>query len=459
MRFLRNTRALVALGVLLGATLCVVIPALATAPGAPILPPSSAGITPVDVPTGGQNTDCSVFGSTATNSYRIVNPKDGIFRTTASDGTKVSFTIDMDPSSATGLPAYAADKYVSFTSTGASVYDLGIKGGTDSARYNYTGVTLSNPNLGGVGRDGNLHAPAQSTGSDGQPTQLYSVSQLTFCYVPAGSIAGTVYEDNTKPANGTQDAGDPGLAGWSVNLYDNGTQIRTATTASDGSYAFVLPLATADTYTVCEAPPSGAWAQSQPLPSSPNVCTGANELAKGYALHPTSSSQALTASFGNVPSVACQTGPFGTADGNYLIQLASCKPTQFVFDSGTLANGNPFVSTWTGDQTQGLVPIVEKIGFPDPIVSGQPSFTKLLYTDTFPFSTANLAPMQYCKLDPRTGEFTLDPAYDQASEAGAVLPGTATSCAISITTSVDASGHGRMLAYVYSAVDGLRTTG
>src|SRR5262245_42078148 len=167
MRFLRSTRGLAALAVLLGITLYVVIPALATAPGAPILPPSSAGITPVDVPTGGQNTDCSVFGSTAGNSYRIVNPKDGIFSTTASDGTNVSFTLDLDPPTAAGLPAYAAGKYLSFTSTGASVYDVGIKGGTDSSRYNYTGSTLSNPNLGGVAADGNLHAPAQSTSAGG----------------------------------------------------------------------------------------------------------------------------------------------------------------------------------------------------------------------------------------------------------------------------------------------------
>jgi hypothetical protein len=338
------------LAAIVGATLWVVLPALATAPGVNIPPPSANGVMPVDYPTGGQNNDCSLFGDAALNSYRIANPKDGIYKTTASDGTKVSFTIDMNPTSATAKPAYANDKYVSFTSTGAVIYDIGVKGGTDTARYRYPAGTSS---------DADLHGPAQSAGANLVPTQLYSVSQITFCFAPSGSIAGTVYRDNTQPANGSQDAGDPGLAGWTVKLYDGSTLALTTLSAADGTYGFSLPLSTTDTYTVCETPPSGTWAQSQPSPAGSNVCTHTGELPKGYVLTPTSSTQAITAqNFGNVPAVACAQ-PFGVP-GTYDVKLADCKENTFVFSSGTLG-GKPFVSLWVGDHTLPEVPMVERI--------------------------------------------------------------------------------------------------
>ena len=54
--------ALVAFGSLVGLVLFVVLPAFATSAGGPIPPPSiPKGVTPVDVPTGGQSNDCSVF--------------------------------------------------------------------------------------------------------------------------------------------------------------------------------------------------------------------------------------------------------------------------------------------------------------------------------------------------------------------------------------------------------------
>lgn len=468
MTFLRRKRNAAGLGAIaatVGVTLWLVLPAFATVPGGAIPPRTSAGIMAVDVATGGQNNDCAFFGSAGSSSYRIANPKDGTYKTTAADGTKVTFTIDMNPASAVGQPAYANDKYVSFTSTGAVVSDVGVKGGTETARFNYTGVSFpgvpSNPNLGGVSSDGNLHGPAQSTVSSTNltPTLLYSVSQITFCFAPAGSISGTVYQDNSQLANGVLDPGDTGLQGWTVNLYDGTTLAKTTTSAADGSYSFSLGLATTDTYTICEAPPAGAWAQSEPSPSGLSVC-GPGELSKGYTVTPTSSTQAITSQdFGNVPAVACAQ-PFGVA-GTYQVKLAHCKVNTFVFSSGTVG-GKLFVSLWVGDHTLPEQPMVERITWPYDKSGGQNKFT-VRYTDDFPFQTANLKDMPFCVLDPRDpgagDDLTLLPLYQDASAKSAILPTDATSCLIATTTSVDGGGSGHFIAYVYSTIDGLRTSG
>ena len=65
-------------GALAGLTMLVVLPALASTPGANILPASSpGGVTPIDVQTGGQDNDCSLFypaGSTL-HAFYVDNPK------------------------------------------------------------------------------------------------------------------------------------------------------------------------------------------------------------------------------------------------------------------------------------------------------------------------------------------------------------------------------------------------
>ena len=144
-----------------------------------------------------------------------------------------------------------------------------------------------------------------------------------------------------------------------------------------------------------------------------------------------------------------------------MIQLAACKPNQtFVFNSGTLGDGTPFVSVWASDQTQPLVPLVEHVVFPDPIVNGAPKFQHLAYTDTFPYDPAAAEPMASCLRDPRTGAMTLPAGFTDA-DFHAVLPATnagtntpATSCLISVETYVDSSGKHWLEAYALSDIDG-----
>ena len=432
--------------VLIAVMLFVVLPALASTPGGPVPPPSTSGVMPIDVNTGGQSNDCALFGSTAANQFRISNPKSQTYSTSV-NGAPVTFTLKLNPDDAQGLPAYGNQKYVDVSSTGAAIVDIGIKGGNDETDYRYSLLPA-----GYVTADGALHAPAQATRSDGTPTTLYSISNLTFCFDVSGAVSGTVYKDLNQ--NAQNDDGSP-QSGWTVKLYRGSTLVKTTTSTSNGSYAFAVPFVIGSSYTVCEVPPSGGWAQSQPSPASGNVCSHTGELPKGYAFTPTSVTQTIAGKdFGNVTSQLCTSGPFGVP--SYQIQFASCKPNQsYVFNSGTTPAGKPFVSVSAGDQTNAAeVPLVERITWPYDASNGQNQL-KVLYTDVFPFDLAAVQTMQYCKLDPRDGsEFALQPQYQTSASKGSILPGTETSCLISTTESSNQT----FVAYIYSDLDGLRTS-
>jgi hypothetical protein len=473
MKHARTFRAVVGLSLIVGITLLVVIPALASAPGSLVPPPSTAGVTPIDVATGGQSNDCQVFGSNGKYQYRIANPKSQTYSTTVG-GIPVTFTVKLNPADAKSLPAYSANKYLDLTSTGAAIVDVGIKGGQDETDYNYDGrlsqETASPP--GSVTSDGALHAPAQSVDANNEPTSLYSISNLTFCFnIPTGTVSGTVYQDANQ--NGTNDAGDSGLAGWTVNLYTGGTLAGTTSSAATGSYSFTLPLDTTASYRICEAPPSGTWAQSEPAPSSADICTGGGELPKGYTFTPSSATQNVSGKdFGNVPAVACSEPMAFTpsAGTEYDVQLAACKSGQtFVFGSGTTGGGNPYVSVWAGDQSAAQEanrqPMVEKITFPNPLnADGTFKYTKLSYTDSFPFDPNSTQTMPACLLDPRVSSMSLALASGYTTDGAktSILPtigGTmATSCLISSSAFVDSGGKGWFVAYVYSDIDGLRSS-
>jgi hypothetical protein len=290
MRYLRHGRrsivgAITLAGALAGLLIFVVIPAFATTAGQAIPPASVAnGVTPIDVSTGGQPNDCSVFGSTAPYSYRISNPQSQTYTTTVA-GQTVKFTVTMGPPNlgSSTTPAWGSDKYMSFTSSGAAIVDVGIKGGSDTARYNYAGLPVpgvTNPNLGFVASDTYLHAGAQSVNGSGKPTLLYSVSNVTFCFDVAGKALGKVFNDAN--ANGTRDSSESGQSGWTLNLYKGGTKVSSTTSLSDGTYAF-QGLTQGSTYTVCIVGQTG-WSQTRPTSgtSGSAACSGTGESARGY---------------------------------------------------------------------------------------------------------------------------------------------------------------------------------
>ena len=221
---------------LAAALIFLVIPAFGSPAGSQVPPASlQLGVVPTDVPTGGQSNDCAVFNSPGSAQIRFANPKTGVTNYTIG-GVAVSVSLTMNPPN-TGYPkttdagydaskypgsnndgkwpAYGNDKYVSVAVTGAKLADIGVKGGTDTTRYNYAGQAAD------VTGDTYLHGPAQSvvSASNLTPTQLYSVSNLSLC-LRFGSASGTIYNDANPLPNGTYDSPpDTPLSGWTVRLY------------------------------------------------------------------------------------------------------------------------------------------------------------------------------------------------------------------------------------------------
>ena len=335
--------------------------------------------------------------------------------------------------------------------------------------YNETAPTSSTTN----------HASCTgSYASVGYSYTSFSANQTAnFGFVPVGSLSGTVYQDVNGPKGGGADGAfesgtDTPLLLWTVTLYDqSGNPVGSpATSDASGHYSITASFDSTQTYKVCVTPfvATGPWGQSEPLPTSANNCTQP-DLLKGQTFQPSGSGATVTENFGVAPAVGEGTCPppevFGSDQTNGVLQikLAACKPNQtFVFDTEPNV---PWVSVWASDQTQPLVPLIEKIVFPDPIVDGVPTLQHIAYTDAFPYDPSAAVQMPFCKLDPRdpsdASGMTLASAFKPDSTKSQVLPndiGTttpATSCAISIRTYVDASGNGWLEAFAYSDIDGL----
>lgn len=98
---------------------------------------------------------------------------------------------------------------------------------------------------------------------------------------PMPVISGVKYEDLN--ANGVRDPGDPGLAGWTIELFYEGKFVESTTTAANGSYSFQLNADTLPigegTYTLQEVPQSG-WTQSE-APGPVVVHFGAGDTTFG----------------------------------------------------------------------------------------------------------------------------------------------------------------------------------
>jgi hypothetical protein len=276
------------------------------------------------------------------------------------------------------------------------------------------------------------------------------------------TLSGKVFADAND--NGV-DNGEAGIPGRTVRLYTGAsTQAAEATTAQDGSYSFPNLSADNVTYKVCLAAAAG-YAQTLPRSSTSGSveCTGTGpaERSYGYGLTPTDDTGGL--SFGEIVSnCTLETGN----PPRYIVKFTyQCKDTaRFLVDYSD-AEGNKIASVEPLDTTQPKVPVLEKIIWSLPADGHQ---FQLLYDDTTPYGDTtptlpgDLAPkpMLDCTVEPRDAgaadpEFTLSSLYDQYSESGAVVRTGETSCLVASTISVE---DGTYTAYVYSALDGWRST-
>ena len=273
----KGAGGIAAAGVLVGLMMFVVLPAIASTPGSPVPPASSPdSVTPTDVQTGGQDNDCSLFypGGSTLHAFYIDNPKSKSYTDPA---TGAIFTLTVNPTPSTGWPAAANGKYLSFTTTGAAVVDVGINGGNDTTHYNYS--RYLGQQYGFTRSDGFLHAGAQSVNSNGNPTQLYSYSHLAFCYGTSGVASGALFDDTTH--NGVKDTGEGGLPNKTVRLYSGTNLAGSAVSGADGSYQLGT-LTPGSTYRVCVVGTGSK--ETVPTTATPNsaACTGSGESQVGY---------------------------------------------------------------------------------------------------------------------------------------------------------------------------------
>lgn len=86
-----------------------------------------------------------------------------------------------------------------------------------------------------------------------------------------GGLGGAKFYD--KNWNCIWDSGEPGLAGWTIELYNGGKLYMTATTGTGGIYSF--PILPVGTYTIKEVP-KASWVQTCPPPGVHNVVISPN---------------------------------------------------------------------------------------------------------------------------------------------------------------------------------------
>ena len=98
---------------------------------------------------------------------------------------------------------------------------------------------------------------------------------VNFGYCSNGQICGTLYCDD-NPANGKQDAGEPGLPGVSVTLKDGNGNTRTTTTDFNGKYCFTA--LGGGTYTVRVPNPANGLAITGSTSASVNIPPAARQL-------------------------------------------------------------------------------------------------------------------------------------------------------------------------------------
>ena len=145
-----------------------------------------------------------------------------------------------------------------------------------------------------------------------------SVTGLTFGNFHLVTISGTVYNDLN--GNGTQNSGEPGLAGWTVELLNSqGGVVESATTGSNGAYA--LTDVGPGTYSVGQVVQAN-WVQTQPsYPVDYSVTTksGTNPSALifgDYADQGLNPTDVIDNSNGSPEYV--ETGTWSTGTGGYL---------------------------------------------------------------------------------------------------------------------------------------------
>jgi subtilisin family serine protease len=135
-------------------------------------------------------------------------------------------------------------------------------------------TTVHSVTVGGLEPGATYHFRARSRPAGQAPAASQDFTVTTA--VPTGTLAGVAFDD--LDGDGVREAGEPGLAGWTIvlDLHDDATVDATTVTDAAGAYAFAG--VAAGTHAVREAPQAG-WTQTAP----PAAATAATALTASAA--------------------------------------------------------------------------------------------------------------------------------------------------------------------------------
>jgi uncharacterized protein (DUF2141 family) len=105
-----------------------------------------------------------------------------------------------------------------------------------------------------------------------------NITGLNFGVFQLGTVSGNVFNDLN--AKGAFQNGDPGLAGWTVNLV-NVANNNTVGTATDANGNFSFPAVFPGTFAIQEMPPGG-WIQTTPAPANYASVSGGSDSGVSF---------------------------------------------------------------------------------------------------------------------------------------------------------------------------------
>jgi hypothetical protein len=179
------------------------------------------------------------------------------------------------------------------------------------------------------------------------PTPTASATHTVPTPTPSGHAEICLTKFNDLNGNGVHDAGEPGLAGWDVEITDlAGNPIKVVTTLGAGTICTGVPAAAS--YTIFEVPQSG-WTQTFPA-------------APGLHVINVAAGQLLNLEFGNVRST---NGPTATPTAS---PSATPSPTARPTATATAPCANPpagMVGWWPLDELAGASALDDLAGVPN----------------------------------------------------------------------------------------------
>ncbi|HEY2910360.1 MAG TPA: SdrD B-like domain-containing protein, partial [Gemmataceae bacterium] len=271
------------------------------------------------------------FTSTAGSTPTTVTASGSALTSGPTSGGTTNDTIDLTGLSQINLTGGSGID--TFKVTPAAGVAFNVTGGTPAGGASGDVLDLTGATI------GNVTATPSAAGFSGTATSTgngdVDFSQIEN-FLPAASISGTVFSDSN--GNGTQDTGERGLSGQTVQVTD-GTNTFTTTTDASGAFSFtgLAP----GSYTVTVATPGNATVTT--TPSTINATLGSTNTAKnvGFQFAPATAGTSTVSGVVFNDANSNGTQDTGEAGVNGVVVFLDLN------GDGQLDNGEPSTTTST----------------------------------------------------------------------------------------------------------------